>query len=152
MILPYKNLFSKNNLLNLLLSLIPLSYIAGNLIINVNIILIIFTTFFFFRGDVLNFKFNFLDKLIFFFFIYILINGFYNNFFNFNSNIPEKNFILFKSILYLKYLFFYISVRYLLKINIINFKILFITFGLSALFVNIDIFIQYIFGKDLFGY
>ena len=108
MILPYKNLFSKNNLLNLLLSLIPLSYIAGNLIINVNIILIIFTTFFFFRGDVLNFKFNFLDKLIFFFFIYILINGFYNNFFNFNSNIPEKNFILFKSILYLKYLFFYI--------------------------------------------
>ena len=36
--------------------------------------------------------------------------------------------------------------------EIINFKLIFLAFGLCSLFVSIDIIIQYIFGKDIFGF
>ena len=147
-----KKFFSKNSILNLLVLCIPISYVAGNLIINLNIVLLIIATLALFSKDFFKLKINKLDKIIFLLFLYILINGFYNNFYNLNLIELPKNYLLIKSVLYLKYLLFYISIRCLLSKEIINFKILFLSISLSALFVNIDIFVQYFFGKDFFGY
>ena len=36
--------------------------------------------------------------------------------------------------------------------NLINLRFLFLSFGASALFVSIDVMIQYYFGSDLFGF
>ena len=61
-------LFSKSNIINLLLLIIPISYIAGNLIINLNIILLIIFAFLFYKKKLFKFDFYLVDKLIIIFF------------------------------------------------------------------------------------
>ena len=46
----------------------------------------------------------------------------------------------------------FITLKFLVEKNIINFKIFFLSCSFAALFVCLDIFYQYIFGKDIFGY
>ena len=60
---------------------------------------------------------------------------------------PELNRFFF-----LKYLLLYLVVRYLIEKQIINLKYFFIACTLCSLFVSFDILIQFIFGKDIFGY
>ena len=72
---------SKTSLLSILLALMPFSFIAGNMLININLILLIVTSFIFYKGKVFKINFHFLDKLIICFFIFILFTGFYNYFF-----------------------------------------------------------------------
>ena len=99
------NFFSIKFVINLLISIIPISYIAGNLVLNLNIVLIIITSFSFFGKEIIQLKLCTLDKIILAFFLYIFLNGFYNNYFNFNFADAPKNYILFKSLLYFRYLF-----------------------------------------------
>ena len=61
------NIFSKTNLINLLVALIPISYMLGNLAINLNSVLLIITVFSFYRSNVFKIKYNLIDKVIFFF-------------------------------------------------------------------------------------
>ena len=55
-------------------------------------------------------------------------------------------------ILFLKYLLLYISIRYLIENNFLKFKYFFISCGLATIFVCFDIFYQFIFGVDVFGF
>ena len=143
-----KNIF----ILNLLIALFPLSYIAGNLILNLNVLIIIIYSFFLFRFEIFKFNFNLIDKLIIFLFFYIVLNGILNNYFNFNfSNAPD-NLILKKSFLFIRFIFFYLVLRFLLENKHINFKLIFILFSVSSLFVSLDIIFQFFFGKDIFGF
>jgi O-antigen ligase len=145
--------YSKNFLINFIISLIPVSYILGNLILNLNIIILIFIVFYFFGFEVFKKKFNTIDKFIIFFFLYVIINGTLNNFFNFDfPNPPNENFILLKSLLYTRFFLLYFALKFLIYKNIINYKIIFYSFGLCGLFVSIDIIIQYFYGKDIFGF
>ena len=145
--------FSEKFLFNLLISFVPISYIIGNLVINLNVLLLIISVILIFRGKLFKLELNRIDQAIIFFFLYVIVNGSYNNYFNFNfPDAPNQNLVLSKSIQYLRFLLLYLAIRFLLKENIINFKIIFISFGLCSLFVSLDLFIQYIFGKDLFGF
>ena len=55
MLLFQKKIISTNNFFNILLGLLPISFIAGNLVINLNIVLIItFALFFFQKKTVSN--------------------------------------------------------------------------------------------------
>ena len=72
--------FSKTNIINLLIAIIPFSYIAGNLVLNLNVIILIILALIFYGKNLFIFKFNNIDKLIFLLFLYILANGIYNNF------------------------------------------------------------------------
>ena len=138
----------KTNIINLLFSLIPASFIAGNMMINLNILLIIITSILFFKLDILKFKLNFLDKLIGFFFIYLIFTGLINNY-----SVNSSDFkIIIKSLSYLRYLLFYITLRYLIDKKIINLKLFLITSSACALFVSFDLVYQLNFGVDLFGY
>ena len=71
--------FSKVNFFSLLLALIPVSFIAGNMIININILLIIFSVLIFFGRDLFSVKLFILDKIIIFFFFFILGTGVLND-------------------------------------------------------------------------
>ena len=144
--------FNKKNLLNFILALIPISFIAGNMLININCLLLILATFFFYRSEIFKIKFHILDKFIFSFFGLVLYTGFYNYFFFNLEDIISYVTTPIKSILFLKYLLFYIALRFLTEKSIINFKLLFVSITLSVLFVSFDIFLQLINGKDLFGY
>jgi len=83
----FPSLVSKNYIINFIILLIPISYIIGNLALNLNIFLLILLSFLFFRGDVFHIKYSLTDKLILIFFLYILFNGFFNNLLNFDVHL-----------------------------------------------------------------
>ena len=144
---------SKQNILTGLISFIPLSYILGNFILNLNVVIIILAGFFLYnKGERL--KFNIIDKLMIFAFLYIILTGLWNTtesyFYGYSQD--KDLTIINKSLLFLRYIFLYFSVRLITDKEQINYKILFYSFGLLSLFVSIDIIFQFFNGKDLFGF
>ena len=146
-----KNLTSKYIVINILICLLPATYIAGNLLLNFNILLLIVAFFLSFRLDILSFKLSSIDKLVIIFFTYIFLNGLINNYFNFDHD-NEKNVILFKALAYLRFLILYFIFRYLIRNNFIKYNFIFFSFGLIGFFVSIDIIYQFFFRVDFFGF
>ncbi len=154
-----KPLAKKSYYFNLLLSAMPISFIAGNMIININTVLLILSTFILFGKNVITMKFYLIDKLIFLFFLLLIISSFSSDYYFYSNKLfhatePWMGYIStgIKSIFFLKYLLLYLVVRFLVEKKIINLKIFFITCALCSVFVSCDIIIQFIFGKDIFGY
>ena len=75
---------SKSQLLSLLLALMPISFIAGNMIINLNVILLILLTIIFFGKETFKIKYFFLDKIIFGYFCFVLLTGVINDYHFYN--------------------------------------------------------------------
>lgn len=146
-----KNQISKKNIINILICLLPVSYIVGNLLLNLNILSILIFFFLSFKLEILKFRLDIIDKLILILFFYILSNGLINNYFNFDHK-SEENVILFKSLAYLRFLILYFVFRYLIRNNLIKYNFLFFSFGFLALFVSLDIIYQFFFRVDFFGF
>ncbi len=144
--------FSKVNFLSLILAMFPISFIAGNMIININILLLLLVTLFLYRGRVFKIDYFFLDKLIISYFILIIFTGLYNHYFYSLENIksfvapPEKSF------LFLRYLVLYLFLRFLVENRLVNLKFFFISCAVSTIFVSLDIFYQFYNGEDVFGF
>ncbi len=144
---------SKRNLFSIIIGLLPVSYIFGTFVLNINIFLIIICgIFLFFKGNRL--EITQIDKLVFLFFLYILVTGFWNTIeINYLINSINKNYyILGKSVFFLRYLFLYITIRLLISKKLIDFKIVFYIFSITTLFVSIDIIFQFFAGYNMFGY
>ena len=62
-------------LISLLFALIPASYIAGNLVININILLFIIVNITIYKNNIFKLNKNFLDKLVMIFFSYVIFVG-----------------------------------------------------------------------------
>ena len=145
---------------SLIIALVPISFIVGNMIININIILIILTSILFFGKELFKIEFFLLDKLLLAFFVLILITGIINNFqllpviqtwkpdFDFNQYFPT----IIKSILFIKYILLYFVLRFLVEKDLVDLKYFFVISATASLFVCIDIFFQFLNGKDIFGY
>ena len=149
----YQNIFhllNKYFFVNFFFAFIPISFILGNLILNLNILLFITLSLFIYYKDFLDLKFNFIDKVIFCFFFYILFVGVYNYFAT--NDVPPNDQIIIKSISYLRFLLLYFVVRLLIKKDQINFKIFFSACSICVLFVSLDVIFQFNFGKDIFGF
>ena len=145
-----KNLNS-SNIINFLFALFPLSFILGNFVINLNILLLLLFTCLFYKKEIFNFNLTFLDKLIIFFFIYtffVLSINFFKSYLS-GSDFPEI--IINKSFFFFRYLLFYLIIRILLTNNIIQLKNFFYSCLFLTVFVSLDIFIQAILKYDLFG-
>ena len=116
------------NYFSFLLAAIPISFIAGNLIINFNLILIVLSGILVFKKDIFKLKIYFLDKALITFFILILITGVYNDFilykfYNDYSTLRGVYGTTLKSILFLKYLLFYQVLRFLIEKKIVELKL-----------------------------
>ena len=146
----YQNFLNKTFFINLFFSFIPISFILGNLILNLNIALLIILTFYIFRSKVFNFQFNFFDKLVLFFFFYVFLVGLFN--YLINDAPVRNNEILIKTILYLRFLALYIILVFLINKKIINFKIFFYISSICVAFVSLDIIYQFHNGYDIFGF
>ena len=145
-------IINKEFIINLLFSSLIVSFIIGNLILNLNLVLIIITSFFFFRKKIIPYKFDFFDRILITLFTYILLCSALNNIYYFKDGSVDNFSIFLKSVLFLRFLIFYFVVKFLIKENIIDFKIFFVTSFTSVVFVCADIIYQLIFGYDLFGY
>ena len=153
------NLFSslsryRENYFSILLALLPFSYIAGNMIININIILIILSAILIFRKNLFQLKFFIIDKLILSFFTLIIISGIINDYYFYTEKLEWLGYFstTLKSILFLKYLFLYLCLRFLFENDFLNLKFFFIGCLISSLFVCFDLLYQLYFGKDIFGF
>ena len=146
-----QNILNSKNFINFLILLIPISFIVGNLMINLNIIILLASCFFVYKLKIFQIPLNKIDKIILLFFLYIFINAIFNNFFNFNFSGAPDNLILIISFLYFRFLLLYFAIKFLIIKNIINYKLFFYSLGLCSLFVSFDIIIQFFFGRDLFG-
>ena len=124
---------SKQNYLNLLIFLIPISFVAGNMIININLILLIISTLILFNKDVFRIKFYLLDKLIFSFFFLILLTGIINDYYFYSIQLAWKGYFatVIKSLFFFKYLLTYIVLRFLIERDKINLKYFFVFFELK---------------------
>ena len=139
-------------LINSLFSFIPISFIAGNLVLNINILLFLLSAIFFRWKDILKINLLTIDKLIIIFFSYVFIAGVLNNFFFRDVSAFPDNIIVVKTIFYLRFLLFYFVIRILVEKNIINFKTFLIFFSICSYFVCLDLIYQFNFGKDIFGF
>jgi O-antigen ligase len=145
---------TKKNYLNLLIFLFPLSFIAGNMIVNINIILIIFSSIILFRKDLFRINYYLLDKLLFSFFFLILLTGIINDFYFYSIKLAWKGYFatILKSFFFLKYLLLYIILRYLIEKDLINLKYFFLSCFVGTIFVSFDIIYQFFNGDDIFGF
>jgi len=143
---------SKQNILSILVSAIPLSYILGTFIVNLNILFIIIAGISLFTQG-LKFKLLDIDKLIIIFFLYIIFTGAWNTFeILYIDKVENHDFsIIIKSLLFTRYLLLYMAIRLFVDKDLINFKIILYSFSAFSLFVSLDIILQFYYGKDIFG-
>ena len=137
-------------LINYLIALIPLSLILGNLIVNINIILICLVGIVMFRKETFIIKKNY-EILISFFFIYIIIITATNNIPKFDLN-PKYQENLLKSIFNLRFLLLFFIINTLIKKDKLNLKPFLYSASFLSFLISIDIIIQVIFGKNLVGF
>lgn len=139
-------------ILNILFLTFPLSFILGHAFINLNLVLISLLTLIFFKKEVFKMNFLLVDKLFFLLFLYSIFVAIFNSIEMYQDDkISNDNTILIKSTLYLRYLLFYLILRFLVEKNILNFKWFFYICGLLCLYVCAEIFYQFIFGQTFFG-
>ena len=119
---------NRENFLSVLVALIPVSFIAGNMVININLIFLIIASLIFFRENLFSLKKFFLDKIIISFFLLILITGVINDYYFYKENLHWKGYFgtIIKSLFFLKYLFLYFVIRFLVEKNFLNLKLFFI--------------------------
>ena len=153
---PFKQI-NEVSYFNFILALLPVSFIAGNMIININILLIILSGFLIYKKSIFKIQYFFLDKIIILFFLLVLITGIYNDyklyiyhndFYDYRGNLATT----IKSVLFFKYLLIYFILRFLIEKKDIKLNLFFIICFVSSLFVCFDIFFQYYYGKDIFGF
>ncbi len=143
---------SKQIILSILIAAIPLSYILGTFVVNLNILIIIIAGIsLYIKGN--KFKISDIDKLILIFFLYIIITGTWNTLeIIYIEKVENHDFaILTKSLLFIRYLLLYLAIRLFIEKNLINFKIILYSFAAFSLFVSLDIILQFYYGKDIFG-
>ncbi len=153
MSLSLNKIINKSNYINIIFGVIPISFIAGNMIININIALFLFSVIFLYGKRMFKIKYYLLDKLIFLFFALVLFTGIFNDiYFYITDAWPKGINTTLKSIFYLRFLILYLALRFLIENEILNLKKFFISSSVCTIFVCFDLYYQLNFGIDIFGY
>ncbi|MFL2883483.1 MAG: O-antigen ligase family protein [Pelagibacteraceae bacterium] len=140
-----EHLINFPNILNLLIILIPISFIFGNLLINIEIILISILGVFFYKKELFYFDDNY--KLFFVaFFLFLILSTAIDAYYNYeNSN-------LLKSFLFLRYLFLLLIVYLMVSKNHLNFRLFFSVCLLVTLIISLDIIYQFFNYQNILGF
>ena len=133
-------------LLQTLVYLFPLSFIFGNFVINIFVFLIFLTGLFYYKISLFKWYKKHNLFILISFFLTILFTSYYQNFFIENS----KDVI--KAILYLRYFFLLLVIRALVINYQINLNLFLTICFLLVSLVSIDIFAQFLLGKNILGY
>ena len=138
-------------IINILISLFPISIIFGTLAININTILIIFFGIYLFKFSLFDSDDKFFKYVIIIFFSYIVLISFLNYFKFFNDGgLYYENFL--KSIFFLRYLLLFFVINKIIEQNLFNIKYFYYICIITSFSLGIDLIIQYNFGKDIFGF
>lgn len=136
---------------NFLFLLFPFSLILGSFIVNFNILLLTIFSFLFYFKEIFQFRLNQYDKIILIFFIYIFAVFLINLIEHDLKNILFPKIILIKSFFYIRFLILYFIIRLLINKKIIKINWFITISAFFSFFVCFDIFIQFLYGKNIIG-
>jgi hypothetical protein len=125
--------------LNWLFALFPISFILGNLIINLHLLIFVIIGCIYLNKKKLKLNNKFPILIFFIFCVILIISSFYNQ-----ANI-EKSFLFLRVII-----FYYIGVI-LLKEKEFNFGIVFNIFSIIVIIISLDLIFQYFTGYNIIG-
>ena len=140
-----------STIINVLFLFFPVSLILGNLLTNLNILLLCFFALFFYSKKLIKFEINIFDKILLVFFFYTILTLIVNFIDSYLDGQILSKLIIVKTLLNLKYLVFYFVIRTLIDKKILNLDWFALVCSACAAFICVDIFIQFLFGKDIFG-
>jgi len=145
--------FNSASLLNFCFYFFPISFIIGNLAINLNIVLFCLLGCVNLKSKIIKTKYDFLIKIIFLlFFVVIFSTGLSFIKSLYFGGYEYENLIKFiKSIFFLRFFLVLLIIYLLGDSNILSFKSFFVIATFSTLIVSLDIIFQYIFGFNLIG-
>ena len=134
----------------------PLSFIIGNLLLNIHVLLFIITSLFLIKKRRLSIRFDNSYWILISFFLYFFLSttiqfqspGLLNEKI---QSWPFKDLPIFKSFILFRFLILIFIIDTLLLNKILNLKNLFLFSLLCTSFVSFDVILQYITGFDLFG-
>ena len=138
---------------NLTFAFFPISFILGNFVTNLNLVIFCLLGIYHLKGKILKTNYNLPIKIIFLFFLII----FFSTALSFAQSLYLNGFDqydlerLTKSILFLRFFLMLIIVYLLSAQDILNFKYFFITAALSPFVISLDVIFQYIFGFNIIG-
>jgi len=140
-------------LINLIFGFFPISFVMGNLVINVNFLIFCILGIYYLKSKILTIKLDFTAKIIFLFFLVVFIASSVSLIkFLYFDGYGDNNLSRFlKSILFFRYFLFLIIIFLLNKLDILKFKYFFIFAFISSIVVSIDIIFQYIVGYNTIG-
>ena len=144
---------NSDSLINFFFFLFPISFIFGNLITNINLLLFCCLGIFHLKFSNLLKKFNFPIKIIFLFFVIVLFSTSLSFIESLYSGEYEKSEFsrLIKAVLFFRFFIILIIIYLLSELDIINFKLFFISAAIFPLIISIDVIFQYIFGFNIVG-
>ena len=140
-------------LINLVLAFFPISFVLGNLITNINLVLFCVLGIFHLRSKILTTKFNLPIKIIFLLFFII----FFSTSLSFIKSLYFEGYEyihlvrLIKSVMFFRFFLMLIIIYFLNELGILNLKYFFISAVFSSLIVSLDVLYQYIFGVNIIG-
>ena len=150
-----KKIYNNNALLmNLVFGFFPISFVLGNLIININLLLFCCLGIFYLKSKILTTKFDFPIKIIFLFFFAVLLStllSFIRSLYLQEYEDYELSKLI-KSIAFLRFYLLLIIIYLLNKNGILNFKYFFLFATCSTFVVSLDIIYQYIYGVNTIGF
>mgnify|MGYP005992337629 CR=1 FL=1 len=148
-----KQFFSNIFLTNSVFAFFPISFILGNLVTNLNLILFCLLAILNIKSKITEIKINFSLKIIFLFFFIVFLSTAINliatSYFEGYSDVSSNN--LFKSIIFFRFFLMLTLVYFLNQLDILNFQYIFISSAAFPLIVSIDVIFQYLIGFNLIG-
>ena len=125
--------------LNWLFALFPISFILGNLIINLHLVLFVIIGCIYLNKKKIKLSEKYPILIFFIFCVILIISSFYNQ-----ANIE-------KSFLFLRVLVFYYIGLLILKEKEFNFEIVFNIFSITVVVISLDLIFQYLTGFNIIG-
>ncbi len=141
-----RHFFDFRNLLNILIYLLPISFILGNYIININLLLIIFFGLLIYQNKLFEIRETKEFIILFLFFATLLTSSFIEYVFG------EQKSDLIKSVLFLRFFIFTLVVKCHLQFQNFNYIIFLKVCFFATLIISLDIILQYSTGSNILGY
>lgn len=141
----FKNKFNKKFLLKILFYIYPLIMLKQSGYITFYVTFLTIYSFYFFYLNKIKINLFILDYLVFAILILSILSTL--------ANVEKSGYLLvIKSILDIRFGLLYLIIRNLFYHKIINFIPVIIITCIATIFLSFDIFVQHIYGQDLFGY
>ena len=151
-----KNFFNFNltSFTNLIFAFFPLSFVFGNLFLNVNLLLFCLLGTFCLKSKIYSTELNTSLKIIFLFFFIIFLSTclslmksiYFENY----EDYDLTKFL--KSIGFFRFYLMLLIIYFLAKFDILKFKYFFLSGALTALIISLDVIFQYIAGFNMVGF